>query len=69
VQVAEATTLSYATPPARSPRRDVGAAGLLLSAVALGCALQVNFGQFHMSAIAWLTVALAGCALSVVGVR
>jgi hypothetical protein len=69
VQVTEAPTLSYATPAAQAPGRDVSAAGLLLSAVALGCALQVNFGQFHMLAIAWLTAALAGCAVSVVGVR
>jgi hypothetical protein len=31
--------------------------------VALGCALQVNFGQFHPLALAWLAAALAGVAL------
>ena len=33
--------------------------------MALGCALQVNFGQYHPMALAWLTVALGGLVLCV----
>ena len=65
MHVAEVTTLApagSAAPP--SPPRVVSASGLMLSAVALGCALQVNFGQFHPLALLWLTVTLAGCLLS-----
>src|SRR5687768_3099170 len=42
---------------------DVPAAPLALSAVALGCALQVNFGQYDPLALAWVTVALGLLAL------
>ena len=45
------------TDPALS---DVPVAPLVLCAVALGCAVQVNFGQYHPVALAWVTVALAG---------
>jgi hypothetical protein len=38
---------------------------LVFSAVALGCALQVNYGQYHVAAVAWLTVALGTCVLAV----
>jgi hypothetical protein len=44
---------------------DVSAASLTLSAVALGCALQVNFGQYHPLALLWLTVAFVGLTLCV----
>ena len=47
------------------PTSDVPVGMLALSAVALGCALQVNFGQYHPLALLWLTVALAGVALCV----
>jgi hypothetical protein len=38
---------------------------VVVSAVALGCALQVNFGQYHVIALAWLTVALGMCVLAI----
>lgn len=44
---------------------DVPAASIALGAVALGCALQVNFGQYHPLALAWLTVALGSVLLCV----
>ena len=47
------------------PVKTISPAGLLVSAVALGCALQVNFGQYHPAALAWLTVAAVTCAMSV----
>ena len=40
-------------------------ASLALAAVALGMALQVNFGQYHAAAMPWLTAALLACALAV----
>jgi hypothetical protein len=36
---------------------------LCLSATALGCALQVNYGQYHPLALPWLAAALAGVGL------
>lgn len=54
------TVALHADPPS-----DVPAATLALSAVALGCALQVNFGQYHPLALLWLTVALAGVVLCI----
>lgn len=64
--VAEADILAATdTPAAAPPQRAISAAGLLLSAAALGCALQVNFGQFHPLALLWLTVALVGGLLSI----
>ena len=44
---------------------ELPAAGLAVCAVALGCALQVNFGQYHPAALLWLTVALVGGVLCV----
>jgi hypothetical protein len=44
---------------------DPCAPALLLAAVALGAALQVNFGQYHPAAMLWLTVALALCLIGV----
>ena len=41
------------------------AASLSVCAVALGFALQVNFGQYHPAALLWLTVALVGGVLCV----
>jgi len=43
--------------------RGAPVALLCLSATALGCALQVNFGQYHPLALPWLAAALAGVAL------
>ena len=43
----------------------IPAASLALCAAATGCALQVNFGQYHPVALAWLTVAVGGVALCV----
>jgi hypothetical protein len=45
---------------------EPSAPGLLFAAAALGCALQVNFGQYHPIALVWLTLALPLCVLSVV---
>ena len=47
------------------PANDVPGAALSLCAVALACALQVNFGQYHPLALTWLTVALLGTVLCV----
>lgn len=47
----------------RATTPDAPVAALALSATALGCALQVNFGQYHPLALLWLTVALATVAL------
>src|SRR4051794_37536253 len=44
---------------------DVPAAPIALSALALGCALQLNFGQYHPIALLWLTLAIAGVAFCV----
>ena len=44
-------------------------AGLVLAAVALGGAVQVNFGQYHLRALPWLTLALYLCAVSVAAPR
>lgn len=44
---------------------NLSAPGLALSAVGLGCAVQINFGQYHPVALVWLTVALVGVALCV----
>jgi hypothetical protein len=43
----------------------VPATPVALCAVALGCGLQVNYGQYHPFALGWLTLALAGCVLCV----
>jgi hypothetical protein len=43
---------------ARVRVRALSPAGLVLAAVALGGAVQVNFGQYHFGALRWLTVAL-----------
>jgi hypothetical protein len=55
--------------PLAAPAPSVGwfaPAALVLSVLALGCALQVNFGQYHPLALAWLSVALLACAAAVV---
>jgi hypothetical protein len=55
---------SCIAPPEDTPRQadtredTVSPAGLILAAVALGGAVQVNFGQYHFGALPWLTVAL-----------
>jgi hypothetical protein len=43
----------------------VPAACLSVCAVALGCGLQVNFGQYHPAALLWVTVALIGGGLCI----
>jgi hypothetical protein len=40
-------------------------AAFALAAVALGAALQVNYGQYHPLALAWLTLAAAACVAGV----
>jgi hypothetical protein len=45
------------------------AASLSIAAVALGAAVQVNFGQRHPLALAWLTVSIAACAAGVLRMR
>jgi hypothetical protein len=57
------------TEPPTAPAANVGwftPAALVLAVLALGCALQVNFGQYHPLALAWLTVALLACTAAVV---
>jgi hypothetical protein len=54
-----------AAPLPSAARTDVPASTIVLCAAALGCALQVNFGQYHPVALAWLALALAGCVLCV----
>jgi hypothetical protein len=44
---------------------DVPGASMAVCAVALGCALQVNFGQYAPAALLWVTVALVGGVLCV----
>src|SRR5688572_29391677 len=39
---------------------------LSLAALALGLALQVNYGQYHPSAMPWLTAALLACAAAAI---
>src|SRR5687768_5343642 len=39
---------------------------LAVSAVTLGLALHVNFGQFHPAAMPWLTYSLVACAAAAV---
>jgi hypothetical protein len=56
---------AVAAPLSSPPGADVPGAGPALCAVALGCALQINFGQYHPLALLWLSVALAGCLLCV----
>jgi hypothetical protein len=60
-----ASPAALATPPPLVPGADVAGAGPALCAVALGCGLQVNFGQYHPIALVWLSLALAGCVLCV----
>jgi hypothetical protein len=62
---APASAVVVAVPLPREPRTDVPGTAPALCAVALGCALQVNFGQYHPLALAWLSVALALCLLCV----
>jgi hypothetical protein len=46
-------------------RARLSPVALVVSAVALGCALQVNFGQYHVVALAWLSVALGLCTIGI----
>jgi hypothetical protein len=66
--VEDTPAIDLSTPRSAGPvsSHGVSPAGLVLSAVALGCALQVNFGQYHPVAMLWLSVALGGVVASVV---
>ena len=48
-----------------APVQSPSAPGLLLSAAAIGCALQINFGQYNPLALLWLTAGLIACSLSI----
>lgn len=58
-----------ATPLPAGPSAEPGwftPAALAVSAVALGYALQVNFGQYHPLALAWLSAGLLACVAAAV---
>ena len=49
------------------PRTDASTALLAVAALTLGFALQISFGQYHPTALLWLTVSLAATAVAAAG--
>jgi hypothetical protein len=60
--------LSVAIPAAGTAAHSgwLTSSALTLAALALGLALQVNFGQYHPAAMPWLAMALAACVTAAV---
>ena len=61
------------TPPVEAAgpvtRRQLSPGAVILAAVALGGAVQVNYGQYHPLALLWLTVGLVACVAGIAAPR
>jgi hypothetical protein len=65
IAVASRPTCDISTPRASTPANWFTAGALVVAALALGLALEVNFGQYHPAAMPWLTLAFTACLAAV----